>query len=820
MKYVKLFIAGLFLVFGVGLAGVYAFWSIIFFPDDYECTREEALRRSETNGSQVMTHMLATMIDQAVVSGNYSRRHVDGIVRQLKKKLYLIKEDAYIRSDKRYLVCRFGTGTPGIWVDERSSILLPSRNTVTYTIKLKQNAVMEFSALSPSGKGVLSVEVFLKGQPVFRKSYSLPAYTESLGENDVAMRLNNRGYQRARDDLRWKEFSVDLAPWGGREISIRFSYSSDSGTAFIGNPRIFARAEMRRPNVVYIIFDGVATRHWSMYNEDSGLTPYMAETAEHEFLVFNNMFTLGDKTRISTVGLFCSVLPFVTHHGINRNFIPESDIELFHESVREGRFATLPDVFRRAGYVTEQFGNSGFTVQLISTGVDYGFERSFEFSYNPYDTYGISHRFFRFLQENRDREFFAYCHYNTPHKPFFAPAHHYLKGIVNSPLGSLWRPDFMGCISYNDDVFKNIHTALKTNGLLDNTVIVYATDHGAGFDLSHFDAGFQYADYTRMTYMMRIPENVSGKHGIRARGKVDTFLSSINTAPTLAALAGIGRVPQFKGNSFIPILKKNSVSFFGKEIWTFGRKQLSLITDDLNKYILTNADAKRYVNREYVVCGREREVPFEMIFDLKKDPWETRNILNQRHDLLAKFRKRILDADIHHPERTVLAFVPDDAALHTIEVSVKGPARIVRAELYTADLKEAKGIAVKGSGIFSFSVKDAPRYFVLENSDDRAALTILVKDNGKAVPGERLFGTYLYLNNFSNPLELRNTEDFMILNQTVLPDIAVLQAKKTTGLRVGVSRMDLHRWIDIGGLEQKNITAGMKQTLKSWGYIQ
>ncbi|HON76853.1 MAG TPA: sulfatase-like hydrolase/transferase [Spirochaetota bacterium] len=821
MKYVKKILVVLLLVFGVAFAGVYAFWALIFFPDDYETTREEALLRSETRGSQVMTHSLATMIDRAVPEGDFSHKHVNGIVRQMKKKSFLIKEDAYIRSGKRYLVYRFGTGTPGIWVDERSSILLPAKNTLTYSIALKKKSVLEFSAISPGGKGTLSVEVLLKGRAVLKKTFSLPAYTETLGENDVAMRLNNRGYERARDDLRWKDFSADLTPWSGHDVSIRFSYDSDTGTAFIGNPQIFAQAEVRRPNVIYIVFDGVATRHWSMYNEDSSLTPYMAQTAEQEFFVFNNMFTLGDKTRISTVGLFCSVLPFVTHHGINRNFIPESDIELFYDGVRNGRFAALPDVFRRAGYVTEQFGNSGFTVQLISTGVDYGFERSFEFSYNPYDSYGISHRFFKFLRDNREREFFAYCHYNTPHKPFFAPAQHYLKGIVNSPLGSLWRPDFMGCISYNDDVFKNIHTALKTNGLLENTVIVYATDHGAGFDLSHFDAGFQYADYTRMTFMMRVPRNLAERRGIGTRGRVNTFLSSINTAPTLAALTGIGPVPQFTGKSFIPILKENSSeSFFGKEIWTFGRKQLSLITKDLKKYILTNADAKRYVNREHVVWGVEREVPFEMIFDLKKDPWETRNILNQHHDLLTKFRKRILDADIHHPERTVLAIVPDDTDIHGIEISVKGPAKIVRAELYTADMKEAPGLSAKGPGVFSFPVKGTPRYFVLENSDDRAALEILIKDNGKAVPGNRMFGTYLYLNNFTNPLTLRKTEDFLVLNQTELPDVKVLKEKKTNGLRVGISRIDLHRWIDIGGLEQKNITAGMKQTLKSWGYIQ
>ena len=90
MKYVKRILAVLILVFGVSFIGVYAFWSFIFFPDDYECTRAEALIHSETSGSQVMTHMLAPMIDHAILKGNYSQNYVKGIVRQLKKKSYQI----------------------------------------------------------------------------------------------------------------------------------------------------------------------------------------------------------------------------------------------------------------------------------------------------------------------------------------------------------------------------------------------------------------------------------------------------------------------------------------------------------------------------------------------------------------------------------------------------------------------------------------------------------------------------------------------------------------------------------------------------------
>jgi len=40
------------------------------------------------------------------------------------------------------------------------------------------------------------------------------------------------------------------------------------------------------------------------------------------------------------------------------------------------------------------------------------------------------------------------------------------------------------------------------------------------------------------------------------------------------------------------------------------------------------------------------------------------------------------------------------------------------------------------------------------------------------------------------------------------------------GVSVKVSRIDLHRWIDINKAGNQGLSASMKETLKSWGYIQ
>jgi arylsulfatase A-like enzyme len=575
--------------------------------------------------------------------------------------------------------------------------------------------------------------------------------------------------------------------------------------------------------VIYIIFDGVGTRFWSFYNPDSGLTPFMKDAAEKDFIVFDNMFTLGDKTRISTSGLFTSVLPFKTGHGINRNYIPERNKEQFYASVRSGEIASLPDVFRRRGYVTEQFGNSGFTVHLLTTGIDYGFSRSYEFSVNPYNNFGISRSFFEFLRKNRDREFFTYIHYNTTHKPYYMPAGHFLKGILNAPAGALWRPAYVGCVSYADDVFRNIYAALKEQGLLENTIIVVATDHGSGFDFSKYNLGNQYNDYTRMTFMMHLPEKRK-REAVPGRKRIGTFLSSINTAPTLVELAGLPGEKAFAGRSFSSMFRDGSEkNFFDREIWSFGRKTASLITEDMQKYIIRHTDSENQIERRYIFFGEQEEVLPEELYDLKADPSESRNLFTARRDLLRSFRLKYLALDIHHPERTVLTFVPADGKAHRMEIVIDTPTEITGADLYSPDLKVfSKNLRKEGDGgryRFSFAVGKDPLHLIFDLKNDRAPLLMKILEDGRPVPRGKILATDLNISLFDNPVLLKEKNDFLLLNGISLPGTDEI-IKGRTGLIVKLSRIDLHRWIDIGRLESRGISAGMKETLKSWGYIQ
>jgi arylsulfatase A-like enzyme len=802
---------------------LYFLWkAFIFLPDDFDLSRKEALLPLDKTIPEVIDVSIIENIDVAGFSGDFSRERIIKIIDNLRKSGFLVKDESFISSAMNYLLFRFGTGSSGIWVDERSSIILPAACSLSYYTDIKKRSRLELSAVSPLTGSTLLIEVLKENSVISKNKFELTGYKNPYSDKDKELKSDNIGYPKAVADLGWKDISIKLPEAGGK-FSIRFTTLNKDGCVFLGNPRIFRETEKKRYNVIYVIMDGIATSYYSIYNSNSNLTPAMKQAAENDFIVFDNLFTLGDKTRISLSGLFTSVMPPNTRHGINRNFIPEEEKEFFYRYIREGRLASLPDIFRKAGYISTQIGNSGFTVHLLSTGVDYGFDRSYEFSAEPYNSFGLSHRLFEFIRKNGNCEFFLYAHYNTSHKPFYAPVSYYFKGILNSPIEAWWRPDFTACILYADDIFSHIYEALKKNKLMDNSIVIITSDHGAGFDLSKFDSGFQYMDYLRQPFMIHIPEELKQKFGIR-NNRVKNFLSAVNTSPTLLDLTGLSKPGAFTGRSFVDLMNgRYTKDFFDREIWSFGRKQLSLITPDFFKYTLTYIDADRYVHRDYLAFGNEKEIPFELLYDIKNDPFEKKNLILERRDILEKMRNIYLKKDFHHPEKTIISFFPPSSGKKIIDLDISCKSPFIGYGLYDSNLQLVKNNlkrAKSGNGMhFTFTLAERPLYFIFENSNDRAALQISLKENGQSISHKNIYATDLNTNIFGNPVILKDKTDFIILNDTKLPAWEDFY-NSGNELRVKIVRIDLHRWIDIGNLEATGISAGMKETLKAWGYIQ
>ncbi|MEH6307798.1 sulfatase [Olivibacter sp. CPCC 100613] len=108
-------------------------------------------------------------------------------------------------------------------------------------------------------------------------------------------------------------------------------------------------------------------------------------------------------------------------------------------------------------------------------------------------------------------------------------------------------------ISRLDAYVGEIRQELKEQGILDNTIVIFMADNGRAFPGSK----------TRLLDRGTLePFLISWPHGIAHKGcSADALVSSIDIAPTLLELAGVGPVTSFQGRSFSSLLNHPDEDF-------------------------------------------------------------------------------------------------------------------------------------------------------------------------------------------------------------------------------------------------------------------
>ncbi len=109
---------------------------------------------------------------------------------------------------------------------------------------------------------------------------------------------------------------------------------------------------------------------------------------------------------------------------------------------------------------------------------------------------------------------------------------------------------FLGTLRSQDDNIGRLFKFLEKNGLLENTVVVYTTDHGFFMgDHGWFDKRFMYEQAIRVPWMIRCP-------GVGATGSVRSeWTANIDNAPTVLDLVGLQIPAEMQGKSLLPILR-------------------------------------------------------------------------------------------------------------------------------------------------------------------------------------------------------------------------------------------------------------------------
>lgn len=176
-------------------------------------------------------------------------------------------------------------------------------------------------------------------------------------------------------------------------------------------------------------------------------------------------------------------------------------------------------------------------------------------------------------------------------------------------------PDYLGCINSLDQNAGRIRDELQRLGLLDNTLLIYTSDHG-----SHFRT--RNSEYKRSCHdgCIRIPMIIQGPKFTGGRVLTD-MVSLIDLPPTILAAAGITTPGYMRGRP-LQELVEGSTSDWPEEVF------LQISESHCGRAIRTHK--WKYSVRAPYKTGRDPSSDVyveDFLYDLETDPHERYNLV-------------------------------------------------------------------------------------------------------------------------------------------------------------------------------------------------
>ena len=304
---------------------------------------------------------------------------------------------------------------------------------------------------------------------------------------------------------------------------------------------------------------------------------------------------------------------------------------------------TIAEVFQSAGYQTAAYGKWHNGMQAPFHPKSRGFDDYYGFCsghwgnyYNPqlehngnlvkgegfiiddFTQHGID-----FIEKNKNRSFFLYLPFNTPHSPMQVPQRFWEKYKDKSlsqmgsggPFQSQNQIDHArAALAMCENIDWNVGrilSQLKENKLLENTIVIYLSDNGPNGN--------------RWNGAMKGQKGSTDEGGVRSpmiinwpgkipQGKViKEIASGIDLLPTLKDLTGIKSEPKkpLDGLSLKPLLFDENTEWPDRNIYHYWRGKMSVRNQN---YRLDNED---------------------QLYDMVNDPNQTKDIAIQQPDVWA-----------------------------------------------------------------------------------------------------------------------------------------------------------------------------------------
>ena len=397
----------------------------------------------------------------------------------------------------------------------------------------------------------------------------------------------------------------------------------------------------KRPNVLLVVLESVATRHLSTEGYPRPTTPNLARLADGG-LYMERAWTTATHSNYAQMAILSSLFPRRVH-GLDVYTRLDYPRVLFH------------DVFHRLGYETATITSQDENWQGMRRFQDTGTPTFFWFS----ETYEGEHLdsgvekivpdedttdvAIDWLSTYRRTPWALYLNYQATHFPYT------LVPEAERP----WQPDrptmstfgYLGyprserdvvinrydnALRYVDEQLGRILDYLEAAGEIDDTLIVVTADHGEMF----FEKDLVTHGKTLFEIEARVPLVVYWKGKVAPERRTDP-VSNLDVMPTVAELVGFPAHPSWQGRSFLsPPARLSSPAIF------------------MNIQGLRLADA--------IVCWPyklilERTSERQHLFDLSRDPEENHDLIEEQPEIAARLadtltKQLLAQLDYHREE--------------------------------------------------------------------------------------------------------------------------------------------------------------------------
>ena len=426
-----------------------------------------------------------------------------------------------------------------------------------------------------------------------------------------------------------------------------------------------ALASGSRPNIVVVLVDDLRWDDIAIAGHPFVKTPHIDRLAL-EGIRFRNAFATTPLCSPSRASFLTGLYPHA--HGI---------IDNTDRSAASHQLSTFPRQLQRAGYETAFLGKwhmgnddsprPGFDYWVSMKGqgeaMDPYLNEAGVFKKVPgYITDLLTDRVVAFIDRPRTRPFLIYLAHKALHPNLLqrddgsvgaiggggfipAPRHRQLyagasisrsPSALQPPAGkpALQRPianlpplgpgtgtsdksilDRLRMLAAVDESLDRIRTALDRTGQLDNTVIVFTSDHG------YFYGEYGLDEERRLAYepTIRIPLIIRYPKRARAGSPADQIALSIDLAPTLLELAGVEPSRPMHGRSLAPILSGRAAGWRTSFL-------IEYFTDTVFPRIL-NMGYQAVRTERYKYIHYTELSGMDELYDLRSDPYEMNNVI-------------------------------------------------------------------------------------------------------------------------------------------------------------------------------------------------